>query len=101
MQELSYVKCKLVSEHKEDKRIQPFERLYHSFICSLAFNKILWNDKLNTHREYKDGFSNDLLKESLILMTTELYQNSRRSFYFGSHPKSKNVKEKLSSFLNK
>lgn len=54
---------------------------------------------MKTHGEYNDGFSSDLLKESLGLMTVEICLSSRSSFKFGSHPKSENVKEKLSSFL--
>lgn len=83
-------KYKLVLEHKEDKIIQPLKGyIIHSF--ALSFNKILWNYKVKTHGEYKDGFSNDLSKESLILMTIGICLSSRRSSKCGSHPKSKNV----------
>lgn len=87
-------KYKLVLEHKEDKIIQPSERLYHSLICSLS-NKILCNYKVKTHGEHKDGFSNDLSKESLIFMTIEICLSSRKSSKCGSHSKSKNVIRKI------
>ena len=90
-------KCKLVLEYKEDKRIQPFKGLHHSFVH--LSSKILCNYKMKTHGEYKDGFSNDLIKEALILMTTEICPSARRSFTFGSQPQNKNLKDKLRSLL--
>lgn len=60
---------------------------------------MLWNYKVKTHREYKDGFSSDLIKEALILMTTEICLSSRGSFTFGSHPQNKNLKDQLRSRL--
>lgn len=72
--------------------------IIHAFAYS--FNKILWN-KVKTHREYKDGFSNDLIKESLILMTMEICLSSRRSFKFGSHPKRKMLKKNETALSSK
>lgn len=42
-----------------------------SFICSFIHHK-----EVKPHREYKDDFSRDLIKESLILMTIEIHMSS-------------------------
>lgn len=86
-------KCKLVLECRENERIRPYKRMHHSF--THLINKILWNYKVKTHRDYKHGFSNDLIKEPLTLMTTEICLSSRRSFKFGSHSQNKNLKRQI------